>query len=141
MRMSAPNSGVVSDLEVQAMKVLPDFVPPGERVLNDRGDGSAWMFAIAGILPVAGHYNAGQIGPDADLLAGRFNEYDNDPAVRAAVARLGIKYVIVDRGYNPSGLSPAVRTHAPFAECTGWSWSTRIPTRRSTGFARRRRNP
>ncbi len=52
------------------MRVLATVVPPGERVLNDRGDGSAWMYAIAGVLPVAGHYNASRIGPDAFTLAG-----------------------------------------------------------------------
>ena len=101
------------------MRVLPDFVPPGERVLNDRGDGSAWMYAIAGVLPVAGHYNAGQIGPDADLLAGRFNEYPNDPAVRAAVARLGVNYVMVDRGFVRAGYSGSADSAPVAAELAG----------------------
>jgi len=97
--LSAPDGPVVSALEVQAMQVLATVVPPGQRVLNDRGDGSAWMYAIAGVLPVAGHYNATRIGPDAGLLAGRFNQYPTDPEVRAAVRRLGVQYVMVDRGY------------------------------------------
>ena len=69
MRLSAPDGPVVSAHEAEAMRVLGTLVPPGQRVLNDRGDGSAWMYAIAGVLPVAGHYNASQIGPDARLLA------------------------------------------------------------------------
>lgn len=99
MRLSAPDGPVVSSLEIDAMRALATMVPPGQRVLNDRGDGSAWMFAIAGVLPVAGHYNASRIGPDADLLAGRFNDYATDAKVRAAVSRLGIEYVMVGRGY------------------------------------------
>jgi hypothetical protein len=99
MRLMAPDGPVVSSLEVDAMHQLATVVPPGQRVLNDRGDGSAWMYAIAGVLPVAGHYNASQIGPDTQLLNARFNQYPHDPAVRAAVERLGIEYVMVGRGF------------------------------------------
>ena len=99
MRLSAPDGPVLTAHEIEAMKVLATLVPPGQRVLNDRGDGSAWMYAIAGVLPVAGHYNATRIGPDARLLADRFNHYPGDPEVRAAVARLGVEYVMLDRGF------------------------------------------
>jgi hypothetical protein len=99
MRLYAPNGPVVSDDEVAAMKVLATLVPPGERVLNDRGDGSAWMYAIAGVLPVAGHYNTSRIGPDAYMLAGNFRDYATDPIVREAVARLGVHYVMLGRGF------------------------------------------
>jgi hypothetical protein len=99
MRLMAPDGPVVSSLEVEAMHVLAKVVPPGERVLNDRGDGSAWMYAIAGVLPVAGHYNFDRIGPLTQLLNDRFNRYPDDPAVRAAVARLHISYVMLDRGF------------------------------------------
>lgn len=99
MRLSAPDGPVVSQREADAMRVLAAMVPPGQRVMNDRGDGSAWMYAIAGVLPVAGHYNASQIGPDARLLTERFNQYPDDRAVRAAVARLDISYVMLGRGF------------------------------------------
>jgi hypothetical protein len=99
MRLSAPDGPVVSHLEADAMHVLAAMVPPGQRVMNDRGDGSAWMYAIAGVLPVAGHYNASRIGPDAQLLNARFNQYPEDPAVRAAAARLRVSYVMVGRGF------------------------------------------
>ena len=99
MRLAAPDGPVVSHDEAQAMRVLATLVPPGERVLNDRGDGSAWMYAIAGVLPVAGHYNASRIGPDAFTLAGNFRDYPVDPQVREAVARLGVHYVMLGRGF------------------------------------------
>lgn len=99
MRLSAPDGPVVSSLEIDAMHVLADVVPPGQRVLNDRGDGSAWMYAIAGVLPVAGHYSSAQIGPDTQLLNDRFNHYPDDPAVRAAVRRLHVFYVMLGRGF------------------------------------------
>jgi hypothetical protein len=80
-------------------------------VLNDRGDGSVWMYAIAGVRPVAGHYDATLTGPDAALLAARFNKYDTDPKVRAAVRRLHVGYVILGRGFlRPgAGREPGLR--------------------------------
>jgi hypothetical protein len=99
MRLSAPDGPVVSDLEADAMRALAGMVPPGQRVMNDRGDGSVWMYAIGGVLPVAGHYNASRIGPDAQLLNGRFNEYADEAEVRAAVDRLDVSYVMLGRGF------------------------------------------
>ena len=45
----------VSQLEAQGMFAIAQIVPPGARVLNDRGDGSAWMYPLTGVKPVAGH--------------------------------------------------------------------------------------
>jgi hypothetical protein len=99
MQLAAPDGPVVSALEVDAMRELAKVVPPGQRVLNDRGDGSAWMYAIAGVLPIAGHYNASQISEDIHLLNARFNRYPDEPEVRAAVDELGISYVMLGRGF------------------------------------------
>jgi hypothetical protein len=84
---------------VQGMYAIAQIVPPGARVLNDRGDGSAWMYPLTGVKPVAGHYDELRIGPAATLLAARFNQYLRDPEVRAAVAALDIHYVQLDRGF------------------------------------------
>jgi hypothetical protein len=99
MRLSAPDGPVVSSLEADAMRVLATMVPPDQRVMNDRGDGSVWMYAIAGVHPVAGFYNFSGIGPDAQLLNTRFNRYPVDRSVRAAVARLDVSYVMLGRGF------------------------------------------
>jgi hypothetical protein len=99
MRLAAPDGPVVSSLEADAMRVLATLVPPDQRVMNDRGDGSAWMYAIAGVHPVAGFYNFSGIGPDALLLNTRFNSYPVDRSVRAAVARLDVTYVMLGRGF------------------------------------------
>ncbi|GAA0936760.1 DUF6541 family protein [Pseudonocardia zijingensis] len=99
MRLAAPDGPVVSSLEADAMRVLARLVPPDQRVMNDRGDGSAWMYAIAGVRPVAGFYNFSRVGPDADLLTARFNNYPVDRSVRAAVARLDVSYVVLGRGF------------------------------------------
>jgi hypothetical protein len=122
MRLSAPNGPVVSSLEVEAMHALAAVVPAGQRVLNDRGDGSAWMYAIAGVLPVAGHYNASGTGPDAQLLADRFNRYPDDPAVQAAVKRLNISYVMLDRGF----VRPAWSRAPGLVGLDGASWLDKV---------------
>jgi hypothetical protein len=99
MRLSAPDGPVVSSLEADAMRVLARLVPPDQHVMNDRGDGSVWMYAIAGVHPVAGFYSFSGIGPDAQLLNTRFNAYPVDRSVRAAVARLDVSYVMLGRGF------------------------------------------
>ncbi|MGE3285739.1 MAG: DUF6541 family protein [Pseudonocardia sp.] len=99
MRRSVADGPVVSRSEADAMRALAWLVPPGERVLNDRYDGSVWMYALAGVQPVAGYYSDADLGPDARLLAEHFHDYADDPQVRAAVARLRVSTVIVTQGY------------------------------------------
>lgn len=99
MKTNSGNGPAVSRTELAGMYAAAALVPPGSRVLNDRGDGSAWMYALTGLRPVAGHYDAARIGPDAELLAARFNHYDTEPAVRAAVAELDVHYVMINQGF------------------------------------------
>jgi hypothetical protein len=99
MSFNTGDGPAVSPGEVAGYEELAKIVPAGERVLNDRGDGSVWMYALAGVRPVAGHYDATLTGPDANLLAKRFNKYDTDPKVRAAVRELHVGYVILGRGF------------------------------------------
>ncbi|MFF0144688.1 hypothetical protein ATK36_3132 [Amycolatopsis sulphurea] len=74
-------------------------VGPQEKVLNDRLDGTAWMYALSGVHPVAGHYDGGgRISPDATYLALHFRDYDTDPEVRAAVRRLDVHHVLIGSG-------------------------------------------
>jgi hypothetical protein len=94
----------VTAAKIEAYEELATFVPAGERVLNDRGDGSVWMYAIAGVLPVAGHYDETLTGPEAKLLADRFNQYDTDPKVRRAVRDLRVGYVILGKGFLREGV-------------------------------------
>ncbi|HEY0816864.1 MAG TPA: DUF6541 family protein [Pseudonocardia sp.] len=99
MSQNAGDGPAVSRLEIEGMEAIATIVPPGARVLNDRGDGSAWMYPLTGVKPVAGHYDDLRIGPDATLLAARFNQYLREPAVRSAVAALDIHYVQLDQGF------------------------------------------
>ncbi|WP_339122082.1 DUF6541 family protein [Pseudonocardia sp. D17] len=99
MMQNTGNGPAVSHLEITGMEEIAKIVPPGERVLNDRGDGSTWLYALTGVESVAGHYDGFRTGPDATLLAQSFNRYPDDPAVRAAVQQLDIRYVQLDAGF------------------------------------------
>jgi hypothetical protein len=89
----------VSADEIDAMERLGTLgIPADQKVLNDRLDGTAWMYALSGVHPVAGHYDPGVPPPDADYLARHFSDYDSDPRVRAATQRLNVHYVLVGSG-------------------------------------------
>lgn len=105
-RMAFNTTGqAVTAEKIAGYEELGKIVPPGVRVLNDRGDGSVWMYAMAGVHPVAGHYDATLAGPEANLLANRFNKYDTDPKVREAVRDLHVGYVILGKGFLRAGVS------------------------------------
>ncbi|MQA15650.1 MAG: hypothetical protein GEV09_16230 [Pseudonocardiaceae bacterium] len=89
----------VSSAELQAFRVLDRLVQPGERVMNDRFDGSGWMYALTGVRPVAAHFGTGGVGEGPKLLAKQFDSYDTSPAVRAAVERLNVQWVMVGPGF------------------------------------------
>ncbi|MGH3776230.1 MAG: DUF6541 family protein [Pseudonocardiaceae bacterium] len=89
----------VSPAEHKAFGVLKGLVKPGERVMNDRYDGSGWMYALYGVRPVAAHFSTQAIGDGPDLLAGGLDHYDSRTDVRAAVAQLDVKWVIVGPGF------------------------------------------
>jgi hypothetical protein len=99
MALNVGDGPALSEQEVVGITTAAGIVPRGSRVLNDRGDGSVWLYALGGLQPVAGHYDAARIGPDATLLAERFRDYGIDPAVREAARRLGIQYVFIGTGF------------------------------------------
>lgn len=100
MSINTGQGPAISSGEIAAIEALGRMVPPGTRVLNDRNDGSVWMYALAGVRPVAGHYDAtGLGGTDVELLETRFNRYAEDVAVRDAVQRLNVEYVMVGQGF------------------------------------------
>ncbi|MEU5690950.1 DUF6541 family protein [Actinosynnema sp. NPDC020468] len=93
------HDAVVGPNEIVAMTELGKIVKPGERVMNDRNDGTLWMYALADVRPVAGHYDGSLESPDISLLMQHFTDYDQNSSVRAAVKRLNIRYAIVGRGF------------------------------------------
>lgn len=121
MSMNTGEGPALSSAEVTALREVGRIVPAGVRVLNDRNDGSVWMYALSGALPVAGHYDGtGLGGTDVELLTNRFNQYERDPQVRAAVRRLGVGYVYVAqgflRGYNGRAAGLTDLDIAPFLQ-------------------------
>jgi hypothetical protein len=101
----------VTEHEVAAMMELKKYAGTDEKVLNDRVDGTAWLYAITGLHPVAGSYDPGVPPKDADYLARHFREYDTNPEVRAAVARLNVKHVLLGTGSIKKDLvrAPGIR--------------------------------
>jgi hypothetical protein len=87
--------------EVTAMDWLARRVQPGETVMNDSPDGSAFLYALEGVRPLFGHVVASPAdkGPTQALLLERFHCLDSDVAVREAIDRLGVRYVFLGTGF------------------------------------------
>jgi len=89
--------------EQDAMDVLAELVRPGERVMNDPGDGSPWMWSLAGVRPIFAHI----IFPGVELsmsaqtqtLFNSFHCLDADPEVRDLIEEYDISYVYVGEGF------------------------------------------
>ncbi|VVJ23714.1 Uncharacterised protein [Amycolatopsis camponoti] len=90
-----PSKLHVTPGEETAMEELGKLAAPGEWAMNDRFDGTAWTYALSGVRTVAAHYDQTSPPSDAVLLAQRFRDYRTDPAVRAAVQRLNVHWVIL----------------------------------------------
>ncbi|MGH3787372.1 MAG: DUF6541 family protein [Pseudonocardiaceae bacterium] len=97
-------AATVSPAERKAFDFLQELVKPGERVMNDRFDGSGWMYALHGVRPVAGHFTMQAVGDGPELLAGAFDEYDSRPDVQETVARLHVGWVMVGPGFVRSDM-------------------------------------
>lgn len=88
---------------------------PGARdtvIGNANVDGSAWMYAVAGLRPLWTHYDYPQQqgpGPQRFVFWAYADDADTDPRVAQAVRSLGIRYVLISsptvRGFTlPDGL-------------------------------------
>ena len=86
-RVVGPDAAAV----MTALAAAP--LPPGGRVLNDPLDGSPWLYALTGTMPMFTHYEDYDPTGDAALLLAGLNEVDDDPGVRAALERMRVCYV------------------------------------------------
>lgn len=104
---------MVDDKDLQAFAYLAQL--PGARdtiIGNANIDGTAWMYAVAGLHPLWTHYDYPvQQGPGYNRFVfwAYADDADHDPRVAAAVRALNIKYVLVSspvvRGFViPDGL-------------------------------------
>jgi hypothetical protein len=96
-------SPVVSDLERAGMSLLPALVGPDEVVMNDRLDGSNWIYALTGVRTVFLHYSlpVGK-GERRQLLRG-FDSARFSSSTRALIAELDITYVVTGEGFMAGG--------------------------------------
>ena len=94
---------VVSSAEVEAYGVLASLVGEDELVMNNRRDGSPWMYALAGVRPVGAHYDGRGVSRSVRYLEDHIDDYDTDPRVRELLDEFGIRYVISGQG-NAHGL-------------------------------------
>ncbi|MFF0144683.1 hypothetical protein ATK36_3137 [Amycolatopsis sulphurea] len=100
-RSANPREQNITPDEERAMVELGKLAHPGEWAMNDRNDGTPWTYALSGVRTVAAHDDGTTPPADAWLLAARFRDYETDPEVRAAVARLNIHWVILGRPAAP----------------------------------------
>lgn len=91
-------SPVLTPLEHQGLLETGKIVKPGELIMNDRGDGTVWSYALSGRRPVIGHYQAGPSTPHREILLERFNQFEKDKAVADAIRGLNVRYVMVGYG-------------------------------------------
>ncbi|WP_216213456.1 DUF6541 family protein [Amycolatopsis aidingensis] len=89
----------VSGDERAAYEWLAERVGPDEPVMNDSDDGSVWMYALAGVRPVIWTYYGAEKGSDAWYLANNLNELGTDARVRQALNDLGVRYVLLGKGF------------------------------------------
>lgn len=104
---------IVDDKDLEAIAYLARL--PGARdtvIGNANVDGTAWMYAVAGLHPLWTHYDYPvQQGPGSNRFVfwAYADDADHDPRVGAAVRALNIKYVLISspviRGFvTPDGL-------------------------------------
>ena len=104
---------IVGDKDLEAFAYLAQL--PGARdtlIGNANVDGTAWMYAVAGLHPLWTHYDYPvQQGPGHDRFVfwAYADDADHDPRIAAAVRALNIKYVLISspvvRGFvMPDGL-------------------------------------
>jgi len=104
---------IVSDQDLQAFAYLATL--PGARdtiIGNANVDGTAWMYAVAGLHPLWTHYDypvQQGPGPNRFIFWVHADDADRDPRVAEAVRALNIRYVMTSspivRGFvTPDGL-------------------------------------
>jgi MYXO-CTERM domain-containing protein len=89
----------VSQGEIAAYEWLADHLQPGEQVMNDRLDGSVWMYAVAGVEPMEWTFYGVPSGSPIEQLYERLNRMDGDAGIRELLAEERVRYVVVGEGF------------------------------------------
>jgi hypothetical protein len=93
------NGPTVSRSEQAAYAWLADHLKPGQQVMNDRFDGSVWMYASAGVQPMEWTFYGAPAGSVVSRLRENLNQLDRSATVRGLVEKADVRYVIVGRGF------------------------------------------
>ncbi|MFI5607209.1 DUF6541 family protein [Amycolatopsis sp. NPDC051903] len=88
----------VSKAEEAAYQWLAQHTAPGERVMNDKADGSVWMYALAGVTPVEWTFYGAEPNTEAGYLSVWLDDIEKYPQVRKDLTDLHVRYVIVGKG-------------------------------------------
>lgn len=107
------DSVMIDDLDLAAFAQLAEL--PGARdtvIGNANTDGTAWMYAVAGLHPLWTHYDYPMQqgpGPQRFIFWASADDADTDPRVAQAIRALNIRYVLISsptvRGFTlPDGL-------------------------------------
>ncbi|WP_328605074.1 hypothetical protein OG943_34315 [Amycolatopsis sp. NBC_00345] len=92
------NGPTVSKAEEAAYTWLAQHTAPGEAVMNDRSDGSVWMYALSGVTPVEWTFYGADASTKAGYLSVWLDDIDKYPQVRKDLTDLHVRYVIVGKG-------------------------------------------
>ena len=88
----------VSADEETAFAWLAGHTVPGERVLNDRLDGSVWMYALQGVTPTQWNYYGAPPTTDVGYVSAFANRLESDPRARKILRELKVRYAFVGKG-------------------------------------------
>ncbi|WP_033293003.1 DUF6541 family protein [Amycolatopsis jejuensis] len=92
--MNYGDGPTVSKDEEAAYAWLAEHTKPGERVMNDKSDGSVWMYALSGVTPVEWTFYGADHGTKAEYLSAQLDNIDKLPQVRKDLTDLQVRYVI-----------------------------------------------
>jgi hypothetical protein len=95
--------GSVTAAELTAFDALSRLVEPGETVMNDPSDGTAWVWALKGVRPMFGQAVLTPIRPplerDQQIALDDFHCIDSSQAVRDVVEKYDVRHVILGTGF------------------------------------------
>ena len=98
MAVTYRDGPTVSTAEEAAFAWLGQHTAPGERVMNNRADGSAWMYALAGVQPVEWTFYGAGANTKAAYLSAWVDDIDKYQQVRADLTDLRVRYLIQGNG-------------------------------------------
>jgi hypothetical protein len=98
LQLNYSGGPTVSNDEREAFGWLAAHTAPGEHVMNDKADGSVWMYALDGVQPVEWTFYGAERDTPAGYLSVYLNDIDKYPRVRELLTDLKVRYVFIGKG-------------------------------------------